>query len=498
VYLNPIFYVQGVLEAADQYLESLINSLSSVQQLCELRIETAVGPCCLASLQAASHLTLLQLRQTVPAYRDFYTDETFISSYLPSDLSALSTLSSLRHLSLERCGDLQPRAAGNTSSSGGACSSSCLPSGLVALDLTLHGLETAHWLHHLSGCPGLQQLSVAYRFGRDHLDIMRAAGSAPSNVLDLAAQHTTRLTSLVVKCSADCNGWPAWWQEAPPHWQLPLNPYLAHLTQLQQLRLCRMCQLKISTGQEWRHFACMASLKCVEGVNFTRAPPAGVTLQQVTHLSASLELSAADMGLLLAAFPALEEVALEITPKEAHMGGTSSTSRTPAAEASAAATAIWPNSSGINVSISYEARVMAEAAELHFAAAAPVLASLRRLSLTWPWSSSRSPHLPDLGALTALTSLSLAGPGRGSFVRGDHLLRALQPLSATLRQLSLVTPRVVLALQAALPALQRIDMLKCGRPPPESALDDWHPEVEQPQLLKRFLRPGLSVCYAAE
>jgi hypothetical protein len=117
--------------------------------------------------------------------------------------------------------------------------------------------------------------------------------------------------------------------------------------------------------------------------------------------------------------------------------------------------------------MSYGGNVTAEAAAAHFAAGAPALARLRHLSLTWPQSSTTSAHLPDLGALTALTSLSFSSQGQAGCVKEEDLVLALQPVSRTLRELRLrrlplVTPRTVVMLQGVLPFLQGCVFEACG------------------------------------
>jgi hypothetical protein len=172
----------------------------------------------------------------------------------------------------------------------------------------------------------------------------------------------------------------------------------------------------------------------------------------------------------------------------------------------------------------YKWGTTAEAAAAHFAATAPALAALPDLDLEWPQSDT-SPHLPDFGRLTALTSLSLAGASSGGCVEEEDLLRALQPLSATLKELwlshhSRITPHAALGLQGVLPALQRLafkgrghqdrvlgysslaeaeeegpgySSSEEGEEPEQQQQQEEEEEEEELQLLKSQLRPGLEL-----
>jgi hypothetical protein len=54
---------------------------------------------------------------------------------------------------------------------------------------------------------------------------------------------------------------------------------------------------------------------------------------------------------------------------------------------------------------------------------------------------------------------------------------------------SRVNARVALALQAMLPQLQRVELLRCGELLPEGS--EWRQEVRALDRLKQLLRPGL-------
>jgi hypothetical protein len=255
----------------------------------------------------------------------------------------------------------------------------------------------------------------------------------------------------------------------------------------------------------------MSSLKRVTGVHIQCRPPEGLQLPRLEKLVGSVYLSGADTGRLLAACPYLGVVVLEVVPREgqqtssgAGAGSSSTSNRRSSAAAAAAAAAATPalslHDSLSLVTLNYRKGTAAQAAAAHFAAAAPVLGSIDSLDLTWPQSKSRSsrPHLPRLAALRALTQLSLEAVGEGGCVLEEDMLVALQPLNRTLEEVSLknfplVTPRLVLALQGVLPALQVVKMCGCGRLVPRGVKEQGREEEDQLDLLQRFVRPKLTL-----
>lgn len=459
---------------ADQYAGNALSSLSSLKQLRDLYVGAPLGPCSISNIGAATQLTLLELGKGSCGLHA-----------PPTDLSALSTLTNLHLLACEvRGGPLPPAAT--------ASGASCFPGNLKELVLRLYSPEGAYWLCHLGGCPHLQELTVQYEHGNQH------PSAAPAAVVALAAQSTPGLTSLafnstvLVDWDAHLPLLPA--AEAEAAWHP--NPALASLQRLQHLDIDHDLPLRIGTADEWRWFGSLGALRKVHGLEIDCAMPEGVQLQRLEWLESGVRLSGTDTRRLLAACPVLDSVSLYIVPQPEQP----SVAPTPPAAGAGAAAAAAGGAHGAlqSAEFTYADGTDACDAAAHFAAVLPALASVPRLSLDWTESSTTSPHLPDLGGLTALTSLCLRGQGGVMCVQDEDLLLALQPVSGTLKELAiksmpLVSPRVVLVLQHTMPALQSVVFDMCARLTPLTMEGQCRRNDEQLVLLRGLLRPGMTL-----
>jgi hypothetical protein len=389
----------------------------------------------------------------------------------------------------------------------------------------------ASWVTHLPGCPQLEEVGLAY----DH---HQHASAHPSAVARLLARHNPRLRVLWVWCKedADMTSWDAAVEGLPEAaaaggeavtWEWFPSDSLAALKRLEYLD---SRQLDICDKAAWQHMAALTALTQLLGALFQYAPPlaAGPYLSVLVLSECEVYIGGYDMGRLLLACPQLETAELTVnmylSPEPVVRPHVQLTPHPKLKTLVLRTCNRWGTglpaevTGGTDAEVAAAAAAATAAAVTQFRALAPVLQGVLKLSLhDWPTSSSsgggagssssgRGDHaktvLPDLSPCTALTALEFGSPEEASSRgRGRGLVEPEQEeyacMLAPLMQLqrvqlcdaSRVNARVALALQAMLPQLQRVELLRCGELLPEGS--EWRQEVRALDRLKQLLRPGL-------
>jgi hypothetical protein len=291
----------------------------------------------------------------------------------------------------------------------------------------------------------------------------------------------------------------------PAHWQPDAS--LAALKGLQRLAGGHLLQIRDQA--DWRHLAQATALTRLARVCISSVPEvqAGSTLRLLELDKCSVALGGYDLGRLLLASPRLQRATVDLSGVTAGAAPAAEGDRLPPhpalQELNLSAFEEWGNSS---------------AAAAQFAALAPVLSSVRLLSIhEWPPGSRREPLvLPDLSACTALTSLEWVGkerPGRREVpVAQEAVLCMVAPLKQLQRLEVTNAPRVdahiALGLQHMLPRLRHIKLQDCGSllywpasnaggrgdDSSESEADDVDEREEQAlQQVMQLLRPDLKL-----
>jgi hypothetical protein len=204
------------------------------------------------------------------------------------------------------------------------------------------------WTQHVAGCKQLQELFVVITNGGD-------LHTHPTLVMEALAGQLTQLRKLVVEgedleCEwgrqqlvdvlgqlqqdaaaqqdADSDnedgGNVAGWAVQLPQlavgegqgWEVPEAyvavppPNMGDLSALQHLEW-----LVLSTDAYWRDLAACRQLQTLPELHVSAPPPAGVTFPGVTRLEVTTSTSQGDTLVLLAAFPALKELKLDVVLK---------------------------------------------------------------------------------------------------------------------------------------------------------------------------------------
>jgi hypothetical protein len=201
-------------------------------------------------------------------------------------------------------------------------------------------LDQAGWEQHVAGCRHLQELHVATNIVdiTTHLTmVLRALAGTLTQLRTLwvteedieqfwGMQHLEMVIDMLLDAlpdadSDDSDGEEQWWPRPPlgqaqgfdnPEGYMAVPPpNMGGLPALQQLRM-RGWWLVVSSKRHWRHLAACSSLRHLSNLHTTVPPPAGVAFPGVTQLEVTTSTSLGDTLTLLAAFPALKELKLDV------------------------------------------------------------------------------------------------------------------------------------------------------------------------------------------
>jgi hypothetical protein len=207
-----------------------------------------------------------------------------------------------------------------------------LPPNLTQLGMWGVELGKAGWAQHVAGCRNLQVLNIT----TNTADIT----THPTLVMQALAGQLPRLRSLCVQGedqgvdwgveqleevidalrpdndSDDSDGEEEWWPNPPLGQEQGYKvavppPNMGGLSALQTLRLAGWW-LVVSSERYWRHLAGCSSLKSLSDLHAAVPPPAGVTFPGVTRLEVTASTSPGDTLALLAAFPTLQVLDLNV------------------------------------------------------------------------------------------------------------------------------------------------------------------------------------------
>jgi hypothetical protein len=347
----------------------------------------------------------------------------------------------------------------------------------------------ACWLTHICGCPRLQELWLQYAD-------MQHASAHPSAVVRLLAQHTPQLRSLdivneVRRWDTPVVGLPHAAQPSERDW-FP-DAALASLKQLQYLAGTR--DVGMCTQEHWQHVMQLSALTSLYSFFFCVAPQqgAGTMLALLELEDTSVSLGGHELGLLLLACPVLERAACEMfLPLALDL------------ESPEGPLPQHPTLQKLRLSYDF---IDWDGCAAHFAGVAGVLRGVVRLELSgWQFSSSTQPAagLPDLAALTALTSFTfrVLSSSMQDTLQQEDVLLMLAPL-VELQYVSIscvpcVSARVMGWLQGFMPHLQHVELRGCGRLVPAAAGGLGAEQQQQQQAeaqalakVRQLLRPGL-------
>jgi hypothetical protein len=462
-------------QTLDHCTAGILGALPALKGLRSLALIVAeFGACSAAQLGQLGQVTCLELNCTAAAAA-------------AADWSALRGMSSLVKLVLTAPA-MQPAA--------GADGPFCFPSSLTFLDITDPDDGRAspacipRCLTHLPGCPALRELVIYYTPKEHH-------SAHPRAVVRLLAQHNRQLRSL---CFGYENSEPIEWDAQVaglPDAAGPVEKEWRPDTSLASLHGLEVLEgelwLRVQDPDDWQHLAQLTALTSL-AVTVVCAPPPlpGVTLS-VLYIRLYVELGGADLGRVLLACPGLQRVDVCLRAAAAvPPGGMRLTAH--------------PSLREIEL---HGCRMWRPAAAAHWAALAPVLGGVSRLSLNqWPRrgsSACRHAGLPDLTPCTALTELVLDCRGAPSdeettLPEQEDFLAMLAPL-VQLQRLKLysaqrLNARVALVLQTMLPQLRRLTLWGCGSQAPLEAAPAAAGHQGREQVLgkvKQLLRDGLEL-----
>lgn len=446
--------VQAPQPSTDAVLAGFICSMSGLQQLCKLTLDTnMMGPLAAAALGGLKQLSSLTSLRLLLCCN---------SGTRQLDLTPLSGTTGLLKLTI---GKLPPKwsrglPGEHISPMPPATPDGpfCLPSSLQLLQL--HGPSTAPWLQHLPGCRQLSQLCI-----------WGIKGSTAA-VLELVVRHVPGLQALSMITVND---------------HTEYQPFSRHavtaVTALKHLAITD--SLYVETAADWEALGRLRALTYLAGLQVRDAPPQG---WQHTRL---VKLDCVSLCLLdpqvaaktLVALPALQHVSMSVVePYEL-------VEDVPAVGAP-----------GLRASPHLTSMFFFWRPQLPLVCLTPILvvagSSLvsMRVCLSGAGAGLAGPSgpLPDLSTCTALRHLQLLGPKDADL--GD-LVGCLQPLAPTLEVLDLdgwrrISPAAAKVLQYVLPRLEQVSFVGCRGLAEE---DPSTPAEEQLQRLQQALRQGLDL-----
>jgi hypothetical protein len=457
----------------DDYTSRLLGHLTGLQQLRSLQLTGAgFGACSARQMGALQQLTKLQLTASRSA------------ADAAADLSPLSLLSNLKELWMAPAPAVQPAA-----SSAGPYS---LPSSLQWLEVVGidDGATVACWATHLPACRQLRQLDLTFGYWPH-------ASVHPGLLVEALAQHNPQLRSLGVWCNflkdqlqwcPSVAGLPDVAGPVGMEWRP--SPALAALTGLEELR---GYPLSVKSQADWEVLAQLRGLTRWVSADLHCAPAEGVTLGVVELEYCDASLSGGDLGRVLLACTALQRA-------HVFVHGAS-----PPLVPQLVGPPLPAHHSLSRLQVFYRPSV---AAAPHFAAFAPVLASVHVLAI-YDWPKRTKDHtgsgLPALSHCTALRELhlnccyrddpasTLSPPPVQDFVL------MLAPVSQLKRLHVSYAPgfnaRGVVVLQHMLPRLRRVLMQGCGSTVRAVAGSSHEQRMQREQralrLVKQLLRPKL-------